>query len=159
MSTHFWFGGDDTPYLVKKSTRFDDANLSRTPSDSDPYQYGETGEISSAITNTTTGTEVIPAAISVITYTGNGGTQSITGCGFTPDLVWVKARNLSNQAHQVLDGVRGPMNIIYTNDSIAEQNATNSLTSFDADGFTVGNDTPINGNNCVIQDLFFKVSN
>ena len=29
----------------------------------------------------------------VVTYTGNGGTQSITGVGFKPDLVWAKKRS------------------------------------------------------------------
>jgi hypothetical protein len=27
-----------------------------------------------------------------VTYTGNGSTQSITGVGFQPDFVWIKAR-------------------------------------------------------------------
>ena len=31
----------------------------------------------------------------VVTYTGNGSTQSITGLGFQPDMVWIKSRSSS----------------------------------------------------------------
>ena len=31
-------------------------------------------------------------------YTGNGSTQSITGVGFQPDLVWIKDRAAADQS-------------------------------------------------------------
>ena len=35
-------------------------------------------------------------------YTGNGGTQSITGVGFQPDWTWIKDRNATNH-HNLFD--------------------------------------------------------
>jgi hypothetical protein len=78
-------------------------------------------------------------------YTGNAGTQSITGVGFQPDLVWTKARNLGAY-HMWTDVVRGATKIIQSNTSTAEQTFATGLTSFDSDGFTAGNSDDINGN-------------
>ena len=70
-------------------------------------------------------------------YTGNAGTQAITGVGFAPDLVWTKARNGTN-SHLWYDKVRGVHKYIRSDQTGAEGTATNTLTSFDSDGFTVG---------------------
>ena len=42
------------------------------------------------------------AHFSTKAYTGNSGTQSITGIGFQPDMVWIKNRNDSNNQSHVL---------------------------------------------------------
>jgi len=52
MSTHFWFGGEDNPYLVENSVKLNDAELNRTPSEEDPYETGKSSEIA---TNTVVG--------------------------------------------------------------------------------------------------------
>jgi len=39
-------------------------------------------------------------------YSGNGGTQTITGLGHQPDLTWVKSRNTTD-GHSLQDSVRG----------------------------------------------------
>ncbi|WOZ55773.1 hypothetical protein HTVC041P_gp39 [Pelagibacter phage HTVC041P] len=39
-------------------------------------------------------------------YSGNGGTQTITGLGFQPDMTWVKSRNTTD-GHTLQDAVRG----------------------------------------------------
>ena len=39
-------------------------------------------------------------------YTGNGGTQSITGIGHQPDWTWFKKRD-GTDTHAVFDSVRG----------------------------------------------------
>ena len=71
------------------------------------------------------------------TWSGNNSTQSITGVGFAPDLVWTKARNGAN-SHIWYDKVRGVHKYIRSDQTAAEGTATNTLTSFDSDGFTVG---------------------
>ena len=78
-------------------------------------------------------------------YTGNGSTQSISGIGFQPDLVWVKRRN-GTQNHVLEDVVRGTTKALYSNLTNAEENQATSITSFDSDGFTTGafDDTNIN---------------
>ena len=71
------------------------------------------------------------------TYTGTNSTLSITGVGFQPDWVWIKSRSDAVN-HVVFDVVRGVYNILEPNTTNAETNSTASLTSFDADGFTLG---------------------
>ena len=76
-----------------------------------------------------------PTGHSSVTYTGNGGTQSIKGFGFSPDLVWIKTRQA--ESHGLWDSVRGaPLNLS-TNNTNAENSYT-GVTSFDSDGFSVG---------------------
>jgi len=73
-------------------------------------------------------------------YTGNGSNgHAITGVGFQPDMTWLKNRNTTND-HELFDAVRGATKTIYPNrDDTEYTNATGSLTSFNSDGFTVGN--------------------
>ena len=52
-------------------------------------------------------------------YTGNGGTQSITGLAFQPDFVWVKSTT-NSQGHILFDSVRGVSNAMFTNNTLAE---------------------------------------
>ena len=89
-------------------------------------------------------------------YTGNGSTQSITGVGFQPDLVWLKDRDASDQ-HCVADAARGDQGDSYKYiypDGTWEQSAadTTYLTSLDADGFSVGS---ADRNNKSGDDFFF----
>lgn len=83
-------------------------------------------------------------------WTGNGGTQSITGLAFQPDLVWSKDRSAAN-FHALYDSVRGATKVIQSNTTTAEQTFATGLTSFNTDGFTTGSnsDTNTNGNSYV----------
>ena len=69
-------------------------------------------------------------------YAGNGGTNNITGVGFQPDWVWIKKRNVT-ESHALFDSVRGVTKRLHSNGTGAEETNTNTLTSFDSDGFTV----------------------
>jgi len=72
-----------------------------------------------------------------VLYTGTSLTNAITGVGFSPDLVWLKQRN-SAQNHGLFDTVRGTNNFIMSNSTSAENaRTTDTLSSFDADGFTL----------------------
>jgi len=77
-------------------------------------------------------------------YTGTGSSNSITGVGFNPDLVWIKCRD-NNFSHTLTDKVRGTSKELYTNGSGAETVYSQGVTAFDSDGFTLGTDTGING--------------
>jgi hypothetical protein len=70
-------------------------------------------------------------------YTGNGSTQSITGVGFQPDWTWFKRRN-GTDTHAVFDNVRGVQQRLIPNNTSAEGTQSNGLTSFDSDGFSIG---------------------
>ena len=77
-----------------------------------------------------------------VLYTGNGSSQSITGVGFQPDLLWIKSRGLAGN-HFLSDIIRGSTKRLKSNASDAEDTIT-SLSSFDSDGFTLSN-TGYNG--------------
>jgi len=81
-------------------------------------------------------------------YTGTGATQSISSVGFQPDWTWLKVRSAgSGQDHTLYDSVRGATKFIESNTTNVEATGANYLTSFDIDGFTLGNDqSHVNGN-------------
>lgn len=70
-----------------------------------------------------------------VLYTGNGGSQSVTGVGFQPDWVWVKVRS-STQNHSSNDSVRGAGNYLVQNATAAER-FQGEFDSFDSDGFSL----------------------
>ena len=79
------------------------------------------------------------------TYTGNGSTQSITGLGFQPG--WVLIKSATQVANWLLfDSARGATIGLSPNDNAAEVTNANMLTSFDSDGFSLGNQTSVNAN-------------
>lgn len=69
-------------------------------------------------------------------YTGTGSTQSITGFGFSPDLVWIKKRN-GTENHEVQDSVRGATERLASNTTDGETTVAGSISSFNSGGFTV----------------------
>ena len=73
-----------------------------------------------------------------VLYTGTGATQSIT-VGFQPDWVFVK-RRAGVQEPSVTDSVRGVNAQLRPASTAAESAQTDALTSFDANGFTLGAD-------------------
>jgi len=80
-------------------------------------------------------------------YTGNGSTQSITGVGHQPDLVWIKHRNNATLwNHSIHDSVRGSTKYIASNTTDQENTDANSVTSFNSDGFSIGTFVKINDN-------------
>ena len=81
-------------------------------------------------------------------YTGNGSnSHAITGLDFSPDWVWIKARNATG-SHPIFDTVRGATKRLGNSaagvGTTPEDTVTASLKSFDSNGFTYGNEA---GNN------------
>ena len=84
------------------------------------------------------------------TYTANASGQSITFDGsenMQPDWLWIKARDQAYQ-HSLRDSVRGPTKTLRSNGTNAEATQSDSVTSFDSNGFTLGADS----NSFVNQD-------
>jgi len=81
----------------------------------------------------------------IVTWTGNGSSQSITGVGFKPDWVWGKERS-NTSSNELFDSTRGATEYISSNLTNAQATSAQGLQSFDADGFTVGNDGAWNQN-------------
>jgi len=78
-------------------------------------------------------------------YTGTGSSNAITGVGFQPDFTWIKNRDASD-FHVMTDNVRGATKYIQSNSTAQEVTDTESLKSFDSDGFTVGTTAQVNTN-------------
>ena len=74
-----------------------------------------------------------------VLYTGTGASQSIDGCGYAPDLVWLKSRNAA-YSNALFDSIRGTSKWLTSNGTNAEATVS-GVTSFDTDGFTLGADT------------------
>jgi len=80
-----------------------------------------------------------------VLYAGDTQTgRSITGIGFTPDLVWMKVRN-DAQHGRIYDSVRGATIRLIPSLTQVDTVKNDELISFNADGFSLGNNTDING--------------
>ena len=90
-----------------------------------------------------------------VLYTGNGGTQSITSLDFAPNWVWIKSR--STVRNNVLnDTVRGATKNLFSNTTGAEATDTETLTSFNSDGFTLGDSAKVNENGTTFASWNWK---
>ena len=79
-------------------------------------------------------------------YTGTGSSLALTNDGnsdLQPDWVWVKCRDDSHN-HQVFDSVRGVHKRMRTDTDGAETESSESLKSFNTDGFTLGTQANVN---------------
>ena len=96
-------------------------------------------------------------------WTGNSGTQSITGVGFRPDLIWGKVRadnnNTGENGHMLIDAVRGNTKYLQSNTAAAEATNSYTVTSFDSDGFSVGNKAELNSNTNTYVGWNWKAGN
>ena len=79
-------------------------------------------------------------------YTGDGSTPSITLDGdedMQPDLVWIKNRDEAD-SHCLFDSVRTATKLLYPDTADDEEDDADTLTSFDSDGFALGDDDKVN---------------
>jgi hypothetical protein len=85
------------------------------------------------------------------TYTGNGtaiGSGGLTetfggNSDLQPDFVWIKCRS-HDSSHMLFDSVRGATNFLQTNSNGANDTVAETLTAFNPDGFTLGNNSSVN---------------
>jgi len=85
------------------------------------------------------------AHYSTALYTGTGSSLAVTGVGFSPDFTWIKNRDAAD-FHVLTDTVRGATKYLKSDTSGLEVTDTESLKSFDSDGFTVGTTAEVNTN-------------
>jgi hypothetical protein len=79
----------------------------------------------------------------VVTRSGTGATYTKTGLGFQPDFAWTKLRNTAYN-HYLQDSVRGVAKQLSSDTTSAEQSIATAYTSFNSDGYTLGNSTAVN---------------
>jgi len=96
------------------------------------------------LTATVPGLATANQGFDVVTYTGNGGTQSISSLSFQPDFVWIKQRNNAG-ANMLFDSVRGATKRLVSNQNLSE-GTVQGVTSFNSNGFTLGDDADCNMN-------------
>jgi len=85
-----------------------------------------------------TTTPTVENSFDVVTYTGDGGTQSID-TDFKPDLVWIKNRNNSSNSthdHSLFDSIRGDFRV-RSNSTGAQNNYSSHFGGINDNGFTV----------------------
>jgi len=78
-----------------------------------------------------------------VLYTGDGNNLPIVGVGFTPDLIWTKARSAVDN-NVLVDQIRGPRNILISNQTTAESDYS-AFVSFNNDGFTKASTESVSG--------------
>ena len=94
----------------------------------------------------------------VLSYTGNGGTQSITGLSFKPDFVWLKKTNADNE-HLLMHPNVGTGE--YFRPSYPTQGRltnTDTITALNSNGFTLGNHSQSNANNDSFVAYCWKIN-
>ena len=76
-----------------------------------------------------------------VTRTFTGATASVSSLDFSPDFLWFKRRD-GAASHSLYDRLRGTNSRLLSNDTSQALTTTSAeLTSFDANGFTVGADS------------------
>tara|TARA_R110000851_G_scaffold18660_3_gene58441 strand:- start:1686 stop:2675 length:990 start_codon:yes stop_codon:yes gene_type:complete len=98
------------------------------------------------IAQTKVGFELAKAFATTL-YTGNGTSQDvISNLDFVAKegLVWIKNRDSVGRDHYLTDTVRGATNTLLSNGTSAEFSNAQGLTTFNADGFSVGNHVSVN---------------
>lgn len=92
-------------------------------------------------------------------YTGTGALRDIVTRQdlASGELVWVKARN-DTRSHQFIDTERGATKVLLSNSSNAQFTDANGLTSFNSNGFSLGNSSAYNqsGNTFVAWSFLQK---
>jgi|5B_taG_2_1085324.scaffolds.fasta_scaffold11842_2 hypothetical protein len=86
----------------------------------------------------------VDEAFSTHLYTGNGNTQAITnGIDLSGEggMVWLARRTIPNhsQSHFIVDTERGGNKFLQTYGNAAQSNDNSMITSFNSNGFTMGN--------------------
>ena len=126
-----WIKGDTATQLIQGAINFGGNGFVYTP---------PTGFQALNSANLPDPTILLPNKhFDTLLYTGNGGTQSITGLDYQPDWVWIKRRNGTN-SHQVYDAVRGAGKNIRPDLTNAEVDQT-AFNSFDSNGFELDGGT------------------
>ena len=108
-----------------------------------PFAYtAPTGFKALCTTNLPTPTIQKPStAMDVVTYTGNNSTQTISGLGFSPDLIWIKDRSRL-ASHVVIDSIRGVNRALDTASSNSDTAYSfTQMSSINSNGFSLTSNT------------------
>jgi len=74
----------------------------------------------------------------------NSSSQTISGLNYSPDIVWIKGRNITTN-HVIYDTERAANEQLIVNSNVNETTVTSGLTSFTSDGFVLSSGNDVNG--------------
>ena len=113
-----------------------------------PFAYtAPSGFKALCTTNLPTPTIEDPSTVmDVALYTGNGSTQTISGLGFSPDLVWIKSRSGAFN-HRLVDQVQGNTSTLASNLTTAAVDCSSDFTGFTSTGFSLSQTASFELNN------------
>jgi len=83
-------------------------------------------------------------AMDVVTWTGNGTSQTISGLEFSPDFVWIKDRSSTAYHHFLANTISGTNKALSSSQVGGEVTYSSSLTAFNSDGFDLGTELRVN---------------
>lgn len=90
------------------------------------------------------------------TYTGTGGTQTVSNLSFQPDLVWIKNRS-AEANHAIVDSVRPSGYAIYPNQTVVEGDNSSLFTGISGNSFGLaGGNVTYNAANNYISWMWKK---
>ena len=149
-------GGSDSHYNFGQDSTFGGAITAGTGSDANGYgnfKYAPPADyLAFCSANLSHNDNIDPAEtdtnypqklFGVLTYTGTGSSNAITGLGFQPDLVWISQRS-STEDPSFYDSSRGTTKRLKSSSTEAESTVAAGFTAFGSDGFTVGSATENN---------------
>lgn len=87
----------------------------------------------------------LPPVAAVLTYTGTASNQSITGAGFKPGLAFI-TNTAGGGQNYFFDSLRTPTFFWIYNNSNVQGSDSQSLKTFDLDGFSLGTSSTFNAN-------------
>jgi hypothetical protein len=127
----------ETDFVGTREVNFYSSGFQPVSSGSDDINDNGVAYIYIAFAADASAAPALADSFGVETYQGNGGTQSLAGYGFTPSMIWFKARTVAYD-HGLYDSVRGGGSLIYPNLTQAASTVTNGVLSFDSSGVTIG---------------------
>ena len=78
-----------------------------------------------------------------VLFTGNGGSQTITGVGFQADFIWFKERSSAGE-HKLNNSVLGTNNYLISNSTSGDDTTGSGIQSYNSDGYAISNASNIN---------------
>ena len=140
--------GQDSSFVGQKTSG--SASATDDNGFGDFYYTPPTGFLSPCSNNIPMNTNQDPAEdtppnnyFEVVTYSGTGSTKNITSLNFQPDMVWIKNRDQAD-SWCVQDDINGVGKTKAMDSASAYASESNCITSFNSDGFSLGNNHKVN---------------
>ena len=150
IGSHDWFAAQTTYGTSSKNS----VNFGQRP-----FSYTPPAGYKSLCSKNLSPTSIVRPQkhFEAITYSGNGSARSITGLEFKPDFVWIKERTAGTvSSHRAFDIIRGAGNVLLPDGTNAELDRPTELTSFDTNGFSLGDATTVNENGSTVVAWCWK---